>query len=201
MKNWNNTSDINFITEELKKNKVFISSTDTIYGFLGNTTKESYDKIRDLKKISEERPFLILISSIDKLSSYINTENLSKKVLKFISKCWPGPITFIFKAKQEQKTIALRCPKHDGLQKILKEFDGLFSTSANISSQPPPKKHTEIDRELIKKVEAVIIDEPEIVNTQPSTIVNLAQGDGDLPFTIVREGAFSKEKIERYFLS
>lgn len=53
---------------------------------------------------------------------------------------WPGPLALlIFKAKADlpsylkgaDGTIALRIPAHAGLQQLLVDCEGLFSTSAN----------------------------------------------------------------------
>lgn len=207
---WHKSDDRQLLIEKLKQNNVFISSTDTIYGFLANTTLESYNKICELKKITEERrPLLILIHSPEKLSHFVDIQNLSEKIRHFVSKCWPGPVTFIFKAKpnapsflsSKENTIALRCPKHDGLQKILSEFDGLFSTSANIIRKPPPEKFSDINPEILETSDGIIVDEPEVIRTEPSTIIDLTQTSDDFPFKIVRSGAFSKESLEKLYKS
>jgi len=202
---WQDEKDLKILIDLLKQNKVLISSTDTIYGFLSNTTLDCWSKIHELKNAPQRRPFLILVSSVEKLSNFVDTTNIPEKIINFVSKCWPGPVTFIFNAKEnlpeflssEKNTIALRCPKHNGLQKILHEFDGLFSTSANESMDAPPEKFSKINPKLLEQIEAVVLDEPEVINTEPSTIVDFSQDDFSLK--IVRQGAMPEELLKSLF--
>jgi len=213
---WADDDDRWLLVEALRNNSVAITSTDTIYGFLGALSSASYDRIRSLKQVTAPRPFLILIASIEKLSLFVDPKNLSNKIEKFLNACWPGPLTVICKAKQglpdfmvsKDRTVALRCPDHTGLQKILPEFDGLFSTSANKTMDLPPIKFSEISTELLEKVEYVVVDEEEIIKTKPSTIIDFCEpipsasckpGPSRLnyfPFIVVREGAYSLKTLK-----
>lgn len=166
---WNNDSDLEVVKSELKNDNIVISSTDTIYGFLGNITKKGFEGICKLKGVKEERPFLILVSKykyLEKIAKFVDKVDLESNpiICKFIESCWPGPVTFVFKGKKldflsaGRGTIAIRCPEHDGLQKILSSFDGLFSTSANRSGMPAPVRAREIDPELLCLVGYLVTD-------------------------------------------
>lgn len=50
---WQNQKDLDFLKKEINDSCVVISSTDTIYGFLGNITRESFNSICKLKGIFE----------------------------------------------------------------------------------------------------------------------------------------------------
>lgn len=213
---WDNIDDRGLLLDVLSRNKVVVSSTDTIYGFLGNVTVESYDRICDLKKLSKRRAFLVLISCLGenfmrKLDYFVDLTKVDEELIKFLSFCWPCPLTVIFKAKpglpdfmiSEYGTVALRCPDHEGLQLILHEFHGLFSTSANLGSEPAPTKLMEISRDIVEKVDYVVQDKEEKTNLYPSSIIDFSDedysSDSGLPFKIIREGFYSQEDLKELY--
>jgi len=206
---WQNPEDIKVLCDMLKKDEIVISSTDTIYGFLGAISQASWDTINKLKEVDEKRPFLILIYSLTHLSHFVDMDAISEKTIRFISFCWPGPVTFIFNVKKdtpqflssEKGTVALRCPDHEGLQRLLHEFNGLFSTSANKSGQTPPAFFNQIAPDLLKQVNCVVVDEQESDITKASTLIDLSDPDysKDFPFTVIREGAYCKSKLQEIY--
>lgn len=201
---WQNELDRMAAIEALKNNEIVLASTDTILGFLGNCTRESYDKIVQIKQAPPRRPFLILVSSFEKVGNFVDLDELSQTTTAFVKRCWPGPVTFVFKAKpdlppylaSELGTIALRCPDHAGLQAILPEFDGLFSTSANKTDEPPLQTISEIPANIVEQVSLAILDknEPGGDHITASTIVDLRHKG-----KILREGAFPQEKLEAIY--
>lgn len=215
---WGSREGKNLIIDLLKQGKILISSTDTIYGFLGNCSPESHEQICRVKQISYKKPFLILISSLAKLEHFVDIKKYSSKDTSFLSRCWPGPVTVIFQARKnlprylvsEQGTIALRCPCHRGLLSILSHFDGLFSTSANKTKRLSPERFVDIDEKILQHIEYVVLDEDvynmkdkrnERVSKKPSTIIALHEVDlhKQLPFSVVRVGAYSIEKLKELY--
>ena len=271
---WHKKQDLDVLKGELERDNVVICSTDTIYGFLGNITRNSFDEICRLKGVSETRPFLILVSRhglTGRLAGFVDMSSISEKTLKFVQKCWPGPVTFLFKAKQVEahsvkdgglsgvkgsmyedsledllgflpknmegmelftfggkrtkdflsagrETIAIRCPDHEGLQEILINFGGLFSTSANKAGMPAPVKFENIDPSLLdpdlsscysldldlpNHVNYVVLDQKEGVSERASTIVDLSCPDysREFPFGLVREGDYSFVALQAIYKS
>lgn len=206
---WKSPEDIKILKDVLQKNKIVISSTDTVYGFLANVTKDSWKKISDLKEVKQKRPFLILVSSIDKISHFVQVSNIPQKTLQFVDTCWPGPVTFIFNAKpdlpeflsSDDGTVALRCPDHRGLQNVLTHFNGLFSTSANKALDPAPTIFDEISHDLLEKIDYVVVDDVEKERCEASTLVDLSCPDYDkaFPFTVVRKGAFPENRLKEFY--
>ena len=92
-------------------------------------------------------------------------------------------------------TIAVRVPKHNGLLRLLREFDGLFSTSANRSGQPVPKTIDELSSDIVESVSCIVRDENE-EKKLPSTIVDFSRENECM---VVREGSITKNEIERYY--
>ena len=201
---WGKNEDRQKLVDMLKKEIVVISSTDTIYGFLSDVTSQCYDSICTLKRIKQKRPFLILVSSVEKLSYFVDSKNLSDRIIRFVKSCWPGPVTIIFKSRDTYaydtdacvNTVAIRCPKHDGLLSILPEFNGLFSTSANRSGQSSPKCLQDIDQDLLHEVGCIVTDSDKLCGGRlPSTIIDLSDGE----FKLVRPGAFPIETLKELY--
>lgn len=212
---WSDKQIIEKLKLSLCNNNIVITSTDTVLGFLGDITKESFDKITKIKGKRDNKPFLVIIDSVDKLSKFVDIKNLKKKnVNKLLEKHWPGPLTIIFKAKKDlpnflksrENTIAIRCPKHKGLQKILQHFDGLFSTSANKTDQPAPINYKDLDEKVLKQVQFVLIEKKNIPNTSvdtekilyqtlPSTIIDVCNTN----IKTVRKGAYPVKDLEKTY--
>lgn len=201
-----NDKAIDQLKKSLIKNNISITPTDTVFGLIANTTFKSYKKLNNIKTKRDNKPYLILIDSIQKLKKFINKKYLlNKNTMNLINNCWPGPVTIVFKAKKNlpkylispQKTIAIRCPDHKELQKLLSNFDSLFSTSANISNKPVPTTIENIDPEILKKIDYLIVDRKNsLPQTLPSTIIDLSNEE---EIKVIREGAFPINKLEEYY--
>ena len=129
-----------------------------------------------------------------------------------LQNCWPGPITIIFKATSKlpsyyyskQGTIALRCPDHTGLQEILQSFDGLFSTSANRSSEPIPKTLYEINTTIFNSVALIVNHQQQYL--PPSSIIDVsalqytaATQDTTQKIKVIRKGLYPLEELEELY--
>ena len=197
-----------FLQEE-----IIIASTDTVPGLLAPATIVGYQKLRALKGDRGDKPFLILIAA-SHLSFFVDMTMLNRGVVALTKKCWPGPLTIVFKARHNlpsflvstMGTIALRCPAHEGLQKLLQEIPGIFAPSANRSNIPAPQSLTEVDGKLINEVACVVDHQKENRQATASTIIDVTKVDSDTisdvkKINVLREGAYKKEEIERIYAS
>ena len=170
------------IIQALADHKVVIMPCDTIYGIVG-TVPETYTRIADLKK-RKEKHFLQLIPGPD-ISPY-SPDSLPDKLKQF----WPAPLTVIVH-DYHGGTVALRYPDDPFLQQILTALGRpLYSTSVNISGEPPLNTVAEIAGVFGCSVE-MIVDGGSLEKKAPSTIVDLTR---DRP-VIVREGAVDSETV------
>lgn len=210
---WNDPITIQTIKEQLLQEEIIITTTDTIPGLLANITSQSYQKLRQLKGDRGDKPFLILITA-SQLSQFVDVSTLNRGVIALTQQCWPGPLTIIFKARPDLApflvsaagTIALRCPTHEGLQKLLHLVPGVFAPSANRSNQPPPQSLSNVDQELIDSTTSMVGDQESIITTQASTIIDVTHIQSDdrnqvANIHIVREGTYSKKVIEGVYES
>ncbi len=205
---WQDGGAIARIREALDKEVLCVTSTDTIFGFLSVTEKRGFDVLQQLKGERKNKPFLVLIGSVFKLKHFVDLNSMPENLIKLLHHCWPGPVTIVFRAHKdipsflmsEQGTIALRCPAHQGLQKLLQSFNGLFSTSANKTGQPFPVCPEELDDDIVSNVEYVVLDRDghEQDTKLPSTILdcsNIAQQG----IKVLREGAYPIHLLEDYY--
>jgi len=206
--------EVPILVESLKKNEISIVGTDTILGFLGGLTKESFDALNEIKGRRSDKPYLILVENLGKIYKFVYESDISEKLLNMISHCWPGTVTFVFRArpdlpfflKSKSGTVALRCPKHLKLLEVLSYFDGLFSTSANKTEDLAPKVVADIKSDIVSKVKFIIENsEPELkridfslqnMSHLPSTILDCTSYD---KIKILREGAYPVEKLEKLY--
>jgi len=201
---WDNIDQIDQIKQQLFNGQVVVGSSDTVFGLLAATTQLGFESLNSIKNRTE-KPYIILIDDIDKLKHFVEIDQL-KSAFDLWHKCWPGPLTVIFKAKpnlpdflkSSDDKIAIRIPKHVGLLKLLANFEGLFSTSANLAGQPVPSLISQLSPQILKKIELVVVDSynPEDVNLAlPSTILDASTGQ----LKLVREGAYSLELLEQIY--
>jgi len=193
---WYSEDTVQFLTEILKQEKVVVGDSDTVIGLLANTTESGFRALDSIKK-RENKPYIILIASQERLSDFVLVSP-TLQIEKLLNQYWPGPLTVIFKArpdlpdymKSSEGTIALRVPQHKGLLALLSSFRGLFSTSANLAGNPVPKNVTEIDQHILDKVACIVTDDKK-EETVPSTIIDCS----GKTIKIIREGAIKLKSV------
>lgn len=201
---WNEISALPIIQQELRSGGVIAGTTDTVLGLLASLTYEGFLSLNAIKG-REKKPYIILIETADKLSLFVSIRNNTFNNLhieRLIKTCWPGPLTLVFNAKPDlptfmksfDGTVGLRVPKHDGLQRVLSQCDGLFSTSANRTGQPPAKTIQELDEHIKQAIRYAIVDEGyENKEQPPSTILDCSTEK----IKVLREGAYPIEDIKK----
>lgn len=210
---WEAPETIVKLTRLLENNQVCLGSSDTVIGLLAPATIDGARALDRLKKRGS-KPYIILVNSKEKLEKFVDF-NWSPNLVKLINHCWPGPLTLIFKLKDnpqqlfsdQQKTVALRIPEHTGLLNLLNNFDGLFSTSANLAGQAVPNNLAQVDPDIIAKVGAIVVDQDQdnnlinLLASLPSTILDCSQlttaGTGQIK--VVRYGAYEVPVLEQIY--
>jgi len=169
---------LDFYVEEIKKGKIFVYPTDTIYGIGCDINNcNSIEKIREIKK-RDGKPFSVIASKTWILDNCEIDEKLVDKYL-------PGPYTLILKLKKDLKckkdlvggldSVGVRIPKN-WFCELLVENNILFvTTSVNIAGEKHITKIDEINKEIESKVDYVIEDG--ILNGEPSTLVDLRESE------------------------
>lgn len=189
------------IIEEIEKGNLVIMPTDTVYGIMADATKEDVIEKVFIAKRRENKPLLLLVSSIQMLEKYVKELNELSKQL--INKYWPDTLTIIFDKNDNlsdsltcgEKTIGIRMPNNKLLLDIMNKINKpLISTSANISSKEVITNVNLIEDDLKEHI-SYILDDGEKTNIS-STIVKVENNK----IQILREGILAN-KIREDFKS
>lgn len=189
-------------SELLKQGKPLILPTETAYGLAVDA--ENPQAVRQMFEIKQRpmgKPVSVFVRSVAELEKYavLNSESIKKA----ISRLWPGPVTFVLKAKNtswpgvisEDGKIAFRCSNHDFVSLLLNSYQKpLTATSANISGGHASSLE-QLSQAFSDSVELFIVDPDLKFGNLPSTVVDLADGSPK----ITREGMTAKTAIMETF--
>lgn len=173
----------------LRRGKVVVLPTDTIYGFSGivdgrHYSFHTYEKICSIKNRDEGKNFIQLISKPEDIKKY--TRDV---IPDYLLEKWPGSLSIIVHTFAEDgnfETTAFRCPGDEWLRKVIAQCGApIYSTSVNRSGQPVLDNIHQIKAEFGKDVE-LIVDDGDKKNGVPSTIVAIDE-KGEVK--VLRQGA------------
>lgn len=166
----------------IKKGKVIIFPTDTVYGFLADATdKKAVEAIYKIKKRSRSKPLPVFVRDLKMAKELAKISSTQEKILK---KYWPGKYTFVFRKKKSAKifgvdgsTIALRIPKYKPLNDLSKKVNKpLVQTSVNISGEQPMVKIKDIRMAFaLDPNVGIIVDGGNLPKAKPSVIMDLTK--------------------------
>ncbi len=188
--------DLDLIVEEIKKGKKILAfPTDTVFG-LGCLFNDfdSLNRIKELKNRDKHKPIPVMCSDVSMIEKICDLNNDDYKLLNKFKK---GPLTYIFKKKNEIDytisngfdTLAIRIPDDDFILNLLNKLkQPLLVTSCNISNEPSIMKFSEIIEKFNGKIDLIVAEDAksEVSSTIYDTINK----------KIIREGIITKEMIE-----
>ena len=163
----------------LKKGKLILYPTDTVWGIgCDATSSKAIENLYNLKKRDEGKAMICLINDYQMLKSYIPKISISQ--LSYLNSKIPTTVIFenskgvSEKALGENKSIAVRIPKHNFCNKLITKFGKpIISTSANISNKQSPLNFHQIENEILDGVDYVVNLEKETVTTKTSRIIKV----------------------------
>lgn len=181
------------VAEILLQEKIAVIATDTLYGIVGRAfSKNVVERIYEVKGRDENKPFIILIPSIEALKEFgIVLSVVEEEKIKTF---WPGPVTIILPVPIESverfqylhrgtNTLAFRMPNNSELIELLKETGPLVAPSANPQGKPPAKTINEAQAYFGDSVDHY--EDAGVVEGEPSTIISFQNGE----MTVIRQGA------------
>ena len=174
--------EINKALETLENGGTILYPTDTIWGIgCDATNAEAVQKIFKIKKRTESKALISLISNKEQLSKLVN---LKKKYTKE----GRNPTTVIYQnviglAKNllaNNSSAAIRIVQDSFCKELIQRFNKpIVSTSANISNERFPKRFSDISKEIINNVDYIVnLRQNEIMDVQ-SKIVSI-NNDGTI---------------------
>lgn len=185
------------IAEGLKRGKVYILPTDTVYALVCLVDQpRSILELYKLKGLDEGKHLSLLCRDVAMASGYAT--GIPGNVFRFMKNQTPGPYTFILKANRymdkrgtgKKKTVGIRIvdhPLHRALMEILEL--PLASTSLTMSEEYYTDPE-DLERIYGKRVEGVV--NGGIRPHEYSTILDCTDGD----FHLLRRGIGSIESID-----
>ncbi|MBL7052294.1 MAG: threonylcarbamoyl-AMP synthase [Candidatus Marinimicrobia bacterium] len=179
------------ILQALELGETVILPTDTLNGLSCDaTSKTAVQNLRNLKKMSNEKPISVMFADIETLQNWIEIPPKFTKLLDFL----PGALTIIGNAKQdlpvvsEQNTLGCRVPNHPITLEICATFGKpITTTSVNISGFPSVANCRNLPTEMKARIDQIIWDD-NLKQSNGSTIVDISSGElvvlrtGILPF-------------------
>ena len=184
--------------EALNAHQVIAFPTETVFGLgVYFDDEKAYQLLNQIKRRKEDKPYTLMLHSVDDISLYAYIE---KKQLEALKQFMPGPVTLLLKCKDnvpgyvthDTGVIGVRVPANKEALELL-EFLGkpLLVPSANRADEKPAMNDQEV-KQIFKDEIAVIIP-GESIGRQPSTIIDLT---GD-EVKLVRKGPISLEDIKK----
>ena len=147
----------------LRKGRVLLYPTDTIWGLGCDIFNESAVKrIYEIKQRPENKPFVLLVDSIEMLKKYI--KDIHPRVETLLTH-HIQPLTIIYQSNgtlpdylvSEEGTLAIRVTQDEFCKQIIGALgQPIISTSANRAEQPYPKNFQEIDEVILKMADDIV---------------------------------------------
>lgn len=170
----------------LKKGGLILYPTDTVWGIgCDATNDEAVEKVFKLKKRSDEKSLICLVSDFKMLNEFIeDVPEVAYDILKYAKKpttiIYDDPIRIAENIVAKDNTLAVRVTKDDFSKKLIRKFrKPIVSTSANFSGMKTPESYSEIDPLILEGVDYVVNLQQDKKSGKPSAIIKLGN-DGSV---------------------
>lgn len=166
--------------EALKTGKVILYPTDTIWGIGCDATKEdACQRILEIKHRPGDKSFVLLADSFRMIEKFVpdfpsvcyDLADLAEKPLTIV---YPGAKGLAPSVLAEDGSVGIRLTKDPLCVKLIRSLGKpIVATSANISGFPHPTRFSEIDKQLLNGVDAIVPERLEEIRTTPSQIIKI----------------------------
>ncbi len=176
----------------IRNGGLVIFPTETVYGIAADVANpQAMQRLREVKKRSDDKPFSVLISQEGLISNY--TSLTDPALYKVIDAYWPGPLTVVVPSKKEGQTVGVRMPNHAVARKLVEVSQcTIAAPSANFEGTEPPRTCQEALRDLDGLVDIAIESDPSEIG-RGSSVVDMTNKHPK----ILREGVISLDDINR----
>jgi len=177
------------LINSLKNGELSVLPTDTLYGIHAPALNEkSVENVYEIRNRAPEKPFIILIGSIDQIKLFkINIDQKTKEIMK---KYWPGKVSIVLPCPYKKfeylhrgtNSLAFRFPNKKELINLLLQTGPLISTSVNPEAKLPAKTIKEANEYFGNNIKHYI-DQGKL-DSLPSTVIRIKNGE----IEILRQG-------------
>jgi tRNA threonylcarbamoyl adenosine modification protein (Sua5/YciO/YrdC/YwlC family) len=190
------TRKIDEIVAALRSGAVMLYPTDTVYAIgCDLKSKTGVDRVRQIKKMSNDKPLTFLCQSLSNISEYAVVSDPAYRLMKHLI---PGTYTFILPATKlvpklvqdpKRKTTGIRVPKHPLCQILLESLGNpMISASAHIQDEDGYQPTLGVEKarlfDHLDKLVDLIIDDSSEPGMEGSTILDMTID----PPEVIREG-------------
>lgn len=173
--------------EVIRKDGIVLIPTETVYGLSCRFNSDlAIERVSRIKAREIGKNYIVLISARGQLDDLGLIMNNSARVLA--DEFWPGPLTMILPDGRGD-AVAVRHSSGVFIKSLIDKSSPIISTSANLSGGKSPAVFSEIDIEVLEKVDLAVDGGP--LPGVPSTILDMQQ---DMP-RIVRKGTIDFDDI------
>lgn len=179
--------DIKESLNTLRRGGILLYPTDTIWGLGCDPTNESaVNGIFKLKSREENKSLIILADGVSMIERYV--KDVPEIVYELIDVS-ETPLTIIYPdAKNlasgvggDDGSIGIRICRDEFCSELIRRFrKPIVSTSANFSGNPPPGNFSEIEKNLIDKVDYVVKYRQDDRSKKPVSPVIKINKDGSI---------------------
>ena len=182
--------------EVLRGGGVVAYPTDTFYGLaVDPRNADAVGVLFAVKGRDAGKPSPLIAASLEQAQLAVVFNDIAEVLAR---RFWPGPLSVVLPAREGLcraaigggATAAIRVPDHDVARAVAGAFGFcVTATSANVSGRPPARRPTDIDPEVVARVDLVI--DGVTPGGEPSTIVDVTGGTPRL----VRAGAIAWDRV------
>jgi L-threonylcarbamoyladenylate synthase len=188
--------------QHLRQGGLLAHPTETVYGIGSRVVERDLAKLAQLKGRGGERPFLLLVSSLEMAQRYDLVFTRAARALA--DGFWPGPVTLVLGGAETTLPEALRGPNggiavrwtsHPGTATLVEALqEPISSTSANQPGgavAPGVGAIVKMFGAAVASAELLVLDGGVLGNVPPSTLIDCT---GARP-RLIREGAIPLHEI------
>ncbi|BAW97082.1 Sua5/YciO/YrdC/YwlC family protein [[Synechococcus] sp. NIES-970] len=188
--------DLEAIAKQLRSGAVMLYPTDTVYAIgCDLTAKNAVQKVRQLKRLANDKPLTFLCSSLSNISEYAMVSDDAYRIMKRVI---PGPYTFLLPATKQvpklvmspkRRSTGIRVPDNAICQGLLQALGNpIISTSAHLPDEDGEPFTLDLEKALLfdalEPLVDIIIDSDAEPGNKTSTILDFC----DRQPALIRKG-------------
>ncbi len=194
-----NAADLSLAAQLIQSGQVVGMPTETVYGLAADATNpDAVARIFEAKGRPSDNPLIVHIADVSDLDAV--AAEVPPLAMTLADAFWPGPLTMIFKKRDEiplittggLDTVGVRMPNHDTARALIRaSLKPLAAPSANRSGYPSPTTAQHVLHDMQGRIPA-ILDGGECACGLESTVICF---DEDETVRILRPGFVTAEML------
>jgi len=170
-----------YLVDGIHNGDIFLFPTDTIWSIgCDATNATAMQRIYDLKRRVPNKPYILLVSSIEMIKRYVyqvhpRIETLLMHHTRPLTVVYPNAINLPPASLALDGSVAIRVVQNDFCKRLIDAVGRpLVATSASISNQPYPRNFGEISSDILCGVDQVVkLRQDEKKRHDPSVIISI----------------------------